>query len=116
MSNELGTGFLRALLQHRTPSGDSLCFDTTALSGLQLDSIRASPGRLTATMPVTDAVANRYGTLHGGCIGALGGGAAALSSHDALRPPSNHPCLLAFCCRPHLLTSTQQCPCLQPHW
>lgn len=78
MSNELGIGFLRALLQHRTPSGDSLCFDTTALSGLQLDSIRASPGRLTATMPVSDAVANRYGTLHGGCIGALGGGALLL--------------------------------------
>ena len=48
----------------------SLCFDTTALSDLQLESIRASPGRLTALMPVTDAVANRYGTLHGGCIGA----------------------------------------------
>lgn len=70
MSNELGIGFLRSLLRHRAPDGASLCFDTTALSTLQLESIQASPGRLTASMPVTDAVANRYGTLHGGCIGA----------------------------------------------
>ncbi len=70
MSIELGIGFLRSLLRHRAPDGASLCFDTTALSTLQLESIQASPGRITASMPVTDAVANRYGTLHGGCIGA----------------------------------------------
>lgn len=73
MSNELAEGFLRTLTQHRGPGGASLCFDTTALGELQLDSIRASPGRITAVLPVTPAVANRYGTLHGGCIGMLSG-------------------------------------------
>lgn len=83
MSIELAEGFLATLTQHRGPSGASLCFDTTALGALQLDSVRASPGRITAVLPVTPAVANRYGTLHGGCIGAPAPGGSAWGAERA---------------------------------
>lgn len=39
-----------------------------ALNGLK--DIRATPGRIVCTLPVTKRVQNRYNTLHGGCIGA----------------------------------------------
>jgi hypothetical protein len=32
--------------------------------------IRVEPGRVRCSLPVSRAVQNRYGTLHGGCIGA----------------------------------------------
>ncbi len=71
MSLALGVGFLQASISHTDSSSDApLAFDTTALR--QLHSIEAAPGRVTAELPVTPAVANRYGTLHGGCIGAAG--------------------------------------------
>ncbi|KAK9812786.1 hypothetical protein WJX72_003675 [[Myrmecia] bisecta] len=44
-------------------------FDTTALSGIR--DVTTSPGRLQCVMKVTPRVANRYGTLHGGCIATL---------------------------------------------
>ena len=36
----------------------------------ELRDIRATPGRIVCTLPVTKRVQNRYNTLHGGCIGA----------------------------------------------
>lgn len=68
MSLALGVEFLQASISQADSSTDApLVFDTTALR--QLHSIEAAPGRVTAELPVTPAVANRYGTLHGGCIG-----------------------------------------------
>lgn len=73
MSTELAMAFLRSVSTHRdAATGEPLQFDTTALSTLH--SLHAERGRVTAEMPVTHAVANRYGTLHGGCIGARVGG------------------------------------------
>lgn len=70
MSLALGVGFLQASISQTDCSTDEpVCFDTTALR--QLHSIDAAPGRVTAELPVTPAVANRYGTLHGGCIATL---------------------------------------------
>ncbi|KAL4421379.1 hypothetical protein ABPG75_010670 [Micractinium tetrahymenae] len=70
MSLELGVGFLQASISATDSATDApLAFDTTALR--QLHSITAAPGRVTAELPVTLAVANRYGTLHGGCIATL---------------------------------------------
>lgn len=70
MSLALGVEFLQASISQADSSTDApLVFDTTALR--QLHSIEAAPGRVTAELPVTPAVANRYGTLHGGCIATL---------------------------------------------
>ncbi|KAK9842085.1 hypothetical protein WJX81_007785 [Elliptochloris bilobata] len=44
-------------------------FDTTALNGLK--DIRATPGHVVCTLPVSKRVQNRYTTLHGGCIATL---------------------------------------------
>lgn len=44
-------------------------FDTVALNTIR--DIKATDGRVTCVIPVEPRVQNRYGTLHGGCIGAL---------------------------------------------
>ena len=66
---EAGKLFLQALtgsgLGH-DPKEDSM-FDTVALQ--TITDIRAYEGRLTCLIPVEPRVQNRYGTLHGGCIG-----------------------------------------------
>jgi acyl-coenzyme A thioesterase PaaI-like protein len=46
---------------------DAPVFDTVALNTIR--DIQAFPGRLTCIIPVEQRVQNRYGTLHGGCIG-----------------------------------------------
>lgn len=54
-----------------------------ALTGMQLQSVE--PGRAVVTLPVTDAVVNMVGTLHGGAIATLvdDAGTIALMSSDA---------------------------------
>ena len=42
-------------------------FDTVALQTIK--DIEASEGQVTCLIPVEERVQNRYGTLHGGCIG-----------------------------------------------
>ena len=42
-------------------------FDTTALHGLKI--IKSTAGQMTCDFPVNKRVQNRFGTLHGGCIG-----------------------------------------------
>ena len=42
-------------------------FDTTALHGLKV--ISSTAGQMTCNFPVNTRVQNRFGTLHGGCIG-----------------------------------------------
>ncbi|EFN54601.1 hypothetical protein CHLNCDRAFT_135083 [Chlorella variabilis] len=69
MSEELAVQFLEACTQHRDEAGLALQFDTTALPALC--DVKAVPGRVSAVLPVTPAVSNRYGTLHGGCIATL---------------------------------------------
>jgi uncharacterized protein (TIGR00369 family) len=69
MSTELAVQFLEAVAQHRDEQGQPLQFDTTALA--ELRDVHAEPGRVTARLPVSPAVSNRYGTLHGGCIATL---------------------------------------------
>ena len=44
-------------------------FDRAALAGLK--GVRGEPGRVVCRFPVTPERTNRYGTLHGGCTGAL---------------------------------------------
>ena len=44
-------------------------FDTTALAGLQI--ITVSPGRMLCELPVAPRVQNRFGSLHGGCLGKI---------------------------------------------
>ena len=68
MSTELALAFLEAGTHQRNENGAPEQFDTTALSALR--DVQASAGRVTARLPVTPEVSNRYGTLHGGCIGA----------------------------------------------
>ena len=63
-----------AFLQHRTQQfdgGEPQTFDATALSLLR--NMVAEDGKVTCELPVTPAVQNVYGTLHGGCIGGPGG-------------------------------------------
>lgn len=60
---ECGKLFLEALVDTEG------CFDHTALQNLR--NIRASPGRIEATMTVDNSVRNRYETLHGGCTATL---------------------------------------------
>ena len=71
MSTELALGFINAVKSQRDTAGAAQSFDTTALAGLT--DCAAAPGRFTAALPITPAVQNRYGTLHGGCIGGLPG-------------------------------------------
>ena len=78
-SPEAGKLFLASL----TGSGlediimeDAPYFDTVALHTIR--DIEASEGRVTCIMPVTQRVANRYSTLHGGCIGVT----ASFTTHD----------------------------------
>ncbi len=67
---EAGKFFLQALTGSGL-DGDSLeenyMFDSVALHTIR--DIKAYKGRLTCIIPVEPRVQNRYGTLHGGCIG-----------------------------------------------
>jgi acyl-coenzyme A thioesterase PaaI-like protein len=106
MSTELAVQFLEAVAQHRDEQGQPLQFDTTALA--ELRDVHAEPGRVTARLPVSPAVSNRYGTLHGGCIGGRGlgpglrGAARRRSctpsprSTASLQPRTTLPCVLGF--------------------
>ena len=64
---ELALRFLRVGTAHRDAAGSPLQYDTVVLAGLQ--DIRAAPGRLTAVLPVTPALAGNYACMHPGCIG-----------------------------------------------
>lgn len=67
---EAGRLFLQALTGSGLGSPDLIedsMFDTVALQ--TITDIRAYEGRLTCIIPVEPRVQNRYGTLHGGCIG-----------------------------------------------
>ena len=67
---EAGKVFLQALTGSGLGSTDLIedsIFDTVALR--TITDIRAYEGRLTCVIPVEPRVQNRYGTLHGGCIG-----------------------------------------------
>lgn len=67
---EAGKLFLQALTGSGLGSPDLIedsMFDTVALQ--TITDIRAYEGRLTCIIPVEPRVQNRYGTLHGGCIG-----------------------------------------------
>lgn len=61
--------FLEALIS-QTAEDDEKNFDTTALKGLRV--VEVGHGKVTCKFPVTQRVQNRYGTLHGGCIGNVG--------------------------------------------
>lgn len=69
MSAELALLFLRTVTQQEDAAGGPTSFDTSALRSLE--QLHAEPGRFTCVLPVTPPVQNRYGTLHGGCIGEL---------------------------------------------
>lgn len=47
-------------------------FDSLVLHGLH--DFEAGDGKVSCCLEVTEQLQNRYGTLHGGCIGAWGGG------------------------------------------
>ena len=67
---EAGKLFLQALTGSGLGSPDLIedsMFDTVALQ--TITDVRAYEGRLTCIIPVEPRVQNRYGTLHGGCIG-----------------------------------------------
>lgn len=65
---EAGKLFLQALTgSGSTDMSEDSMFDTVALQ--TVTDIRAYKGRLTCIIPVQPRVQNRYGTLHGGCIG-----------------------------------------------
>ena len=69
-SPQAGKLFLQALTGSGLESSalqQHIMFDTVALQTIK--DIEASEGRLTCLMPVEERVQNRYGTLHGGCIG-----------------------------------------------
>lgn len=69
-SPEAAKGFLLySTTQHTDNNTSPKIFDTTALIGLK--DIQATPGRVTAVLPVHKRVQNRYGTLHGGAIATL---------------------------------------------
>lgn len=78
--------FLEACTQHRDEAGLALQFDTTALPALC--DVKAVPGRVSAVLPVTPAVSNRYGTLHGGCIGQRDWDSCTFSPAHACRAPA----------------------------
>lgn len=44
-------------------------FDTTALAGLKV--VNTTPGRMLCELHVAPRVQNRFGSLHGGCVGKL---------------------------------------------
>lgn len=67
MSADLALLFIRAVTQQVDAEGGPASFDTSALRGLR--ELQAAPGRFSCILPVTPPVQNRYGTLHGGCIG-----------------------------------------------
>lgn len=71
MSTSLALQFMEVVTQARDDAGAPQSFDTTALSSLQ--DYAAEPGRFSAVLPVSPDVQNRYGTLHGGCIGRWAG-------------------------------------------
>ena len=67
---EAGRLFLQALTGSGLDEADlkeNTIFDTIALQTVR--DIKAYEGRLTCIIPVEQRVQNRYGTLHGGCIG-----------------------------------------------
>lgn len=67
---EAGRLFLQALTGSGLDSSDleqDSIFDTVSLQTIR--DIKAYDGRLTCIIPVERRVQNRYGTLHGGCIG-----------------------------------------------
>mmetsp|Transcript_18359 Transcript_18359/g.59761 ORF Transcript_18359/g.59761 Transcript_18359/m.59761 type:complete len:157 (+) Transcript_18359:2-472(+) len=63
---------------------DSGLFESNSIRDLKVLSV--SPGFCKASLPVTPKVANRYGTLHGGCIATLVDvvGSAALVTASSL--------------------------------
>ena len=69
-SPQAGKLFLQALtgsgLESSSLQQNSM-FDTVALQTIK--DIEASEGQVTCLIPVEERVQNRYGTLHGGCIG-----------------------------------------------
>ena len=69
-SPQAGKLFLQALtgsgLESSSLQQHSM-FDTVALQTIK--DIEASEGQVTCLIPVEERVQNRYGTLHGGCIG-----------------------------------------------
>ena len=85
LGTELAVAFLETVAHHRDADGCSLQFDTTALSALK--DVTATPGRCTAVLPVTPPVSNRYGTLHGGCIGEC---CLIGVDHTCATPPTAH--------------------------
>lgn len=88
---QAGSLFLQACVDCLDDDNQPQQFDTTALRGLT--DITAEHGRITCRLPVSPAVRNRYGTLHGGCIGAPAAAAAAVPPPP---PPSRRkPCCTA---------------------
>lgn len=85
MSAALALAFLENVTAQRDADGVSQSFDTTALSRLHSIEVPA-PGRLTAVLPITPEVQNRYGTLHGGCIGDWRRGLRGRHKGAACRP------------------------------
>eukprot|EP00884_Botryococcus_braunii_P006372 jgi/Botrbrau1/15736/Bobra.4_1s0104.1 len=67
---EAGAAFLEYIISAHDENLDlnkAASFDTTALHAIY--DIEAFEGRLVCKLPVTELVQNRFGTLHGGCIG-----------------------------------------------
>lgn len=69
-------------------------FDTTALHGLKVKSSTA--GRMICDFPVNKRVQNRFGTLHGGCIGKLISVRNACCRHEHFKIYML-PCTLCIC-------------------
>lgn len=59
-----------ALFLETQIKGAAIGFDTIALAGLK--DIKGEKGRVVCSLLVEPKLQNRYGTLHGGCTGALG--------------------------------------------
>jgi acyl-coenzyme A thioesterase PaaI-like protein len=84
MSTEMAVLFLEATTQSRDADGRPNQFDTTAMSGLR--DVKATSGHVIALLDVTQEVSNRYGTLHGGCIGEH----ESLRHREKDRDPAHH--------------------------
>lgn len=62
-----GRLFLKSIINERDEQGQPLNFD--ALNLAELTDIDVESGRCRCSLTITRRHQNRYGTLHGGCIG-----------------------------------------------
>lgn len=78
-SPERALSFLKFNLNARE-DGKPIQFETLTLSNLY--GFEVGDGLVTCYLDVTEELQNRYGTLHGGCIGVAGRCASAVSCKE----------------------------------